>query len=56
MSELIDIKTARVDEILNNLEKSELVFLPAGPVAPMKFVEENVNHRKIIGIYCQVIF
>lgn len=50
MSELIDIKTARVDEILQTLEKSNLVFLPEGPVAPMKFVEANVNHRKIIGI------
>lgn len=49
MSELIDIKTARVDEILENLEKSNLVFLPITPMSPMLFVEANVNHRKLIG-------
>ncbi|XP_025829635.1 dynein heavy chain 8, axonemal [Agrilus planipennis] len=48
VKEMTDMKEARIDEVLENLAITSLVYLPNEPVLPTEFVELNLQHREKI--------
>lgn len=51
LKEVKDMKEARIDEVLENLSYTSLVYLPDEPIDPKEFVEKNIEHRRKTGKY-----
>ncbi|KAJ8937281.1 hypothetical protein NQ314_011969 [Rhamnusium bicolor] len=46
VKEVRDMKEARIDEVLDTLSVTSLVYLPEDAISPSEFLEENVKHRQ----------
>lgn len=51
VKEVKDMKEARIDEVLDTLSTTCLVYLPQQPIPPREFLKLNKEHRKKIGWY-----
>ncbi|KAG5868053.1 hypothetical protein JTB14_022256 [Gonioctena quinquepunctata] len=49
VKEVRDMKEARIDEVLENLATTSLVFLPSDAINPSEFLEMNVKYRQKIA-------
>lgn len=49
VKEVKDMKEARIDEVLDTLSTTDLVYLPQKPIPPDEFLKLNKKHRKKIG-------
>lgn len=49
VKEVRDMKEARVDEVLDALSDTCLVYMPLDAIKPSEFLELNIEHRKKLG-------
>lgn len=49
VKEVRDMKEARIDEVLETIATTCLVYLPNEPIAPLELLKENVKYSQTIG-------
>nr|CAI5817756.1 unnamed protein product [Callosobruchus analis] len=49
VKEVRDMKEARIDEVLETIAATCLVYLPDEPLKPTEFLERNIEHRRKIA-------
>lgn len=49
VKEVKDMKDARIDEVLDNLANTNLVYLPPTALTPQEFFEQNKTYMNHIG-------
>lgn len=49
VKEVKDMKEARVDEVLDSIAMTSLVYLPDEPVSPSQLLQMNVEHKDNVG-------
>lgn len=50
VKEVRDMKEARIDEVLETLSTTCLVYLPPDAISPSDFLEQNIKHRNKLGL------
>lgn len=55
VKEVRDMKEARIDEVLETIATTCLVYLPNEPIAPLELLKENVKYSQTIGWFQTLI-
>lgn len=45
------MKEARIDEVLETIANTSLVYMPTEPTTPAEFLQQNIEYGQYIGTY-----